>query len=536
MTPVELYALLLSRRLIDEGFVPREWTVVRSLLLTLFVLFVFRSVLIYATALFSAKFQLRINRNFQGRLFAHLLRLPMRVLARNPVGRMMSRVLDDGTRLAAVYEQLFGSLVVEPVKLAAFTLLLIALSWELFGILLISTIVSAGVMHWVGNRLGRISKEIQRKDSAMFCFVEEMFSNVELVKSKSSEERSAGEFRRILDQFIMLSLRMHRLTLLSRPVLQLLKFSSLGAVLFSGSWMVADGHISLGTLTMFLGTSLLFFSILTGIANTYGRLRENLARLEAVYELLDTVPEPISSFRSTPSAVPIQSIEYRNVEFHYPDSPPVLKGVSLRIEPGALVGIVGQSGSGKSTLIRLLLRFYEPEAGTVLVNGQSIDRIDPASLRVSIGVVLQENLMLNDTVRNNITFGFPSVAERQFLDAAVLSGVHDLIRNLSDGYDTEVGEQGRRLSGGQRQRLAIARAILTMPPVLVLDEATSYLEMDQEAEILRRIKEKRKDRITILITHRPSAVRFADRVVMLDNGRLVSPAVPPIYETAQYAG
>jgi ABC-type multidrug transport system fused ATPase/permease subunit len=224
------------------------------------------------------------------------------------------------------------------------------------------------------------------------------------------------------------------------------------------------------------------------------------------------------------------------VEFRYPDSPPLLKRVSLRIESGELVGIVGQSGSGKSTLIRLLLRFYDPDTGCILVNGQPVDETPLAALRASIGVVFQENLFLNDTVRNNIVYGGADVADSRMRNAAFVSGAHEFIRTLPQGYDTPVGESGRRLSGGQRQRLAVARALLGKPPVLVLDEATSYLEMDQEAEVLRRIKEMRKDRITILITHRPSAVRFADRIEVLDNGRIINPDTLRFRRTAEGAG
>lgn len=535
MVPLELYALLLSRRVIDEGFLQRDWVLVRSLIVTMFVLFLFRSTIAYTTGLFSARLQLRINRNFQDRLFAHLIRLPMRVLARQPIGRLMSRILDDGTRLSSVYDQLFGSLVLEPVKLGALALVLITCSLPLFSLLLLATLAAVGVIHWLGNRLDRTSKQIQKKDAALFSFVEEMISNVELVKSKATEDGSAGEFRRLLDQLIVLSLRMQRMTLFARPILQLLKFSSLGMILFFGSWMVATTRMSFGTLMLFVGTSLLFFSTLNGIGNTYGRLRQNLARLEAVYALLDTPSEHPARRPLQVAAVPVQSIVYRDVVFGYPDSTPILKGVSFRIDKGEMVGITGQSGSGKTTLIRLLLRFYDPEAGTVLVNGQSVPDIAVGSLRASIGLVFQENLILNDTIQNNIAYGLAQVSEEQLLEAATLSGAHEFIRRLPDGYDTRVGAHGRRLSGGQRQRLAIARAIVSDPAVLILDEATSYLEMAQEAAILRRIKERRQNQVTVLITHRPSAIHLTDRVLTLDNGRMVAPGVLPFPNVTQSA-
>ena len=532
MIPVELYSLLLSRRLIDQGFLPRDWSLVRTLLLTLFLLFVLRSGVAYMTTLYSARLQLRINRIFQDRIFSHLIQLPMRVLTRQPVGRLMSRVLDDGTRLSSVYDQLFGGVVLEPIKLVVLALVLMTFSLRLFALLLLSTAASVVVIHWVGNRLDAISKKMQKKDAALFSFTEEMLSNVELVKSKATEGRTAAEFRRLLDQLIALSLRIHRITLIARPTLQTLKFSAIGIILLFGSWMISDGGLSLGTLTMFIGTTLLFFNTLNGIGNTYGRLRENLARLEVLYDVLDTPAEQPIPRCTRPTRLDIASIVCREVVFGYQASTPVLKGVSVSIVKGEMVGIVGQSGSGKTTLIRLLLRFYDPERGTILVNERPIAAIALERLRASIGIVFQENLILNTSVRNNIIYGIADVPENQVIDAARLAGVHDFIRQLPEGYDTVVGEQGRYLSGGQRQRLAIARAVVSDPALLILDEATSYLELDQEAKILRQIKARRKDKLTLLVTHRPSAFRMADRIVTLDNGRIIPAETNFFYEPA----
>jgi ABC-type multidrug transport system fused ATPase/permease subunit len=221
------------------------------------------------------------------------------------------------------------------------------------------------------------------------------------------------------------------------------------------------------------------------------------------------------------------------VVFGYQTSTPVLKGVSVSVVKGEMVGIVGQSGSGKTTLIRLLLRFYDPERGTILVNERPIADIALDRLRASIGIVFQENLILNTSVRNNIIYGIPDVPEKQVIEAARLAGAHDFIRQLPRGYDTVVGEQGRCLSGGQRQRLAVARAVVSDPSLLILDEATSYLELDQESKILRQIKARRKDKLTLLVTHRPSAFRMADRIVTLDNGRIIDAGTNFFYEPAQ---
>lgn len=533
LVPVEIYALLLSRRLIDKGFLQQNWDVVKTLLAILFVLFIFRSAVSYATQLFSVRLQLFINRQFQDRIFAHLLRLPMQVLTRQPVGRLMSRILDDGTRMSALCDQIFGSVILEPIKFFFLALLLLFFNFRLFVLLLLATAASIGVIHWVGNRMDAISKKIQEKNARIFSYAEEMLVNAELIKAKATERLSAAEFNGLLEQLIVFSLRMNRITLIARPVLQVLKFAAVGAVLLSGSWMISAGSLSIGTLTIFIGTTLLFFNTLHVIGNTYGRLRENLARLEAVYELLDMEPESTDRGVEKPPPVSVQSIAFSDVVFGYQEAVPVLKGVSIEIEKGELVCITGQSGSGKTTLIRLLLRFYNPDKGTIRINGSPLEDLELGRWRAATGIVFQENLILNDTIGRNITYGTVKVADSRLKRAARVSGTHAFVKHLPEGYETVVGEYGRRLSGGQRQRLAIARAIVSEPDVLILDEATSYLEVAQEAEILRRIKESRKDTITILVTHRPSAIQAADRVLTLDNGRIMDSGVVPLYSISK---
>ena len=533
LVPIEIYALLLSRQLIDKGFLQQDWDVVRTLLAILIVLFIFRSAVSYATQLFSVRLQLFINKRFQDRIFAHLLRLPMQVLTRQPVGRLMSRILDDGTRMSALCEQLFGSVILEPIKFIFLALLLLFFNFRLFVLLLLATAASIGVIYWVGNRMDSISKKIQEKNARIFSYAEQMLVNAELIKAKATERLSAVEFNGLLEQLIVFSLRMNRITLIARPVLQVLKFAAVGAVLLFGSWMISAGSLSIGTLTIFIGTTLLFFNTLHVIGNTYGRLRENLARLQAVYELLDMKPENASRGVEKPLPVPVQTIAFSDVVFGYEEAVPVLKGVSIEIEKGELVCITGQSGSGKTTLIRLLLRFYNPDMGIIHINESPLEDLELGRWRAATGIVFQENLILNDTIGRNITYGTVKVGDSRLKHAARVSGTDAFVKHLPDGYETLVGEYGRRLSGGQRQRLAIARAIVSEPEVLILDEATSYLEVSQEAKILKRIKESRKDKITILVTHRPSAIQAADRVLTLDNGRIMDSGVVPLYNIAK---
>ena len=530
--PAELWALVLSRKLIDAGFMARDWDTIRPLLMALVLLFVLRSVLGYAAAAWSMRLQLQVNQRFQRELFSHLLRLPMADLSRQTAGRLMSRVLDDGTRFAAVFQQVFGRAAIEPVKAAVFLLLLAYFDVRLCALMLVIAVASLVVIRWMGLQLNLLSKQIQEKDADLYAYVEQTLFNVELVKSKAAEELSARQFDRRLDELITLSLRIQRVMLAVNPILQLLKYAALGSVLVGGGWMIGRSAMTVGTLTTFMGATYLLFNSLQSIAGTYGNLRENLARLEVLYALRDRPAEPADPTTQAMPPPVLETIEFRNVSFGYRRSAPVLQNVSFEIRKGEIFAITGQSGSGKTTLIRLLVRLYDPDQGMILLNGRSHRDFDLRSLRKLVGIVFQENLIVNDTVGSNIAFGNPHLSANRIQRAARICGAEEFIHRLPRRYDTVVGESGRQLSGGQRQRLAIARAVVSDPAVLVLDEGTSFLEVEQEARVLQMLKTHRKDKITIFVSHRPTVMDVADRVMVIDNGRVVDRGPAPAVRSA----
>jgi len=265
-----------------------------------------------------------------------------------------------------------------------------------------------------------------------------------------------------------------------------------------------------------------YFNSLNTLGNNYASLRENMARLELVFAILDSPREQSAKGSGHIIPVPIHAVEFRNLHFGYTPSTKVLKDISFEITNREFFGITGQSGSGKPTLIRLLARFYEPDGGEIFVNDQLIQHFNLHSLRSAIGIVFQENLILNDTIKNNIIYGINhNVSQEQVESAAKIAQVDEFSESLPDQYGTMIGEGGRSLSGGERQRISIARAIIADPEILILDEGTAFLELDQEKRILQNLKELRRGRITVIISHRLSAIKAADRILVIDNGRLV---------------
>ncbi len=526
LIPIEFYGLLLSRKLIDKGFLLQNWDTTKSILFILIILFLFRSIIHYGTATYSTKIQLRINQKFQNILFSHFLHLPVRFFTREPTGRLMSRLLDDANRFSSILNMLFGPALLDPLKLIALLIFLMYMNSRLCVLMLISTVFSLLLIEWVGKRLRMISKRLQRKNAMIFSYVEEIFSNIELVKSKVTERQTAHDFGRLVNELIHLSLEALKITLFSQPILQALKYITLGAVFFYGSWMISRHIFTIGTLTIFLGGTYLFFNSLSSLGNNYGSLRESLARMEVLYEILDSPPEASFTGSGIQGLTTIQTIEFKDVSFAYNASVPVLKGVSFLINRGEVLGITGQSGSGKTTIVRLLLRFYEPDSGAIRFDDRSLDECALHSLRASISVAFQDNLILSSTIRDNIIYGNKVLDMKRILKAAKIAHAHDFIKILPNQYETIIGEKGKTLSGGERQRLAIARAIVTDPEILILDEGTSFLEIEQEAVILKKIKEVRRNKFTIIISHRLSAIKTADRVLILDNGRVLDTRIP----------
>ncbi len=521
MVPVEIYGLQLFRKLIDKGLVLQNWGRTRDVLLILIVLIIIRSLVNYGTSLFSKKLQLKINQKFQNELFSHILWLPMRFFTNRSTGQLMSRVLDDAARISSIFSTTFGPGLVSPLQLLALLIFLGAINMRLCAVILVSALFSILVIDWLGKRLRIISKEIQSKNSNIYNYTEEILSNIELIKSKNTEKQTGSDLRRLLNELIQLSFRSLKTSLIPMPVFQLLTCLNLGAIVLYGGWMISKGLLTAGTLGIFLGATYLLFNALDSIGKNYGTLRENLARLEVIFSILDIPPE--SSGKGPKNKIPtcINSIEFKNIAFGYNPAIPVLKDISFKVLHGEVLGITGQSGSGKTTLARLLMRFYDPDLGEISLNERPIENFNLTDLRSCIGIVFQENLILNDSIKNNITYGNRKTSFENVLKAAKISHAHGFIDRLPSRYETRVGEGGKTLSGGQRQRIAIARAIIEEPEILILDEGTSFLEMEQEQDILQKIKKARRNKITIIITHRLSAIRMTERALTLDNGRII---------------
>jgi subfamily B ATP-binding cassette protein MsbA len=377
------------------------------------------------------------------------------------------------------------------------------------------------VARFFGRRLKALSTSIQDQAASITTLAEEVLSGIRVVKSFVQTGREARRFARQIDQAQHVALRRAAVMAVFVPTITLLTFAAAAAVLWYGGRQVIDGSVSPGDLFAFV----LFAGILIGpfgsAARVFAQIKEAQGAMQRVFEILDQQPE----VQDRPDAVnlpPISGhVETHRVSFAYDPRQPVLSDVSFEAKPGEMVAIVGPTGAGKTTLVNLLHRFYDPTDGSITIDGYDLRKVRLESLYRQIALVPQESILFGGTILDNIRYGRETATEEEVIAASRTANAHDFIMAMPDGYRTIVGEKGMNLSGGQRQRLAIARAVLKNPRILILDEATSALDSESERLVQEALDRLMEGRTTFLIAHRLTTIQQADRILVLNKGRIV---------------
>ena len=516
-----LVSPLFFQVVIDKVLVHRSLTTLDVLVLGLVSISVFETVLgILRTYLFSHTTN-RIDVELGARLFRHLLALPMAYFQARRVGDSVARVRElENIRnfLTSSALTLLIDLFFTFVFLGVMFFYSPLLTWIVIGSFPFYIAISAGVTPLFRRRLD----EKFRRGAENQAFLVESVTGIETLKAMAVEPQMQRRWEEQLAGYVAASFRVLSLGNSASQTVQLVSKVVTASILYCGAKLVIDGDLSVGELVA--------FNILAGRVSApvlrlaqmwqdFHQARLSIARLG---DILNTIAEPTYSAGRARLPTIRGDIKFDHVSFRYRiDGQEVLHDVSFEVPAGQTVGIVGPSGSGKSTFAKLVQRLYVPERGRVLVDGMDLAMADPAWLRRQIGVVLQENVLFNRSVRDNIALADPAMPMERVIAAARLAGAHDFILELTEGYDTVVGERGSTLSGGQRQRIAIARALVGDPRILILDEATSALDYESERIVQQNMKDIAKGRTVLVIAHRLSTVRAADRIVTLDNGRLV---------------
>jgi len=521
---IQLFGLatpLIFQNVIDKVLVHRGLSTLEVLVAGLALISIFEVTLsALRTYLFSHTSN-RIDVELGARVFHHLLWLPLSYFASRRVGDSVARVRE----LETIRQFLTSSsitLVLDLCFAVAFVGVMFAysplLAWVVVGGLPLYALLSVGVTPAFRTRL----EEKFRRGAENQAFLVESITGIETVKAMAVEPLMQRQWEEQLAAYVSASFRAAQVGNIATQATTLLSKATTVITLFLGAGLVIRNQLSVGELVAFNMLAAQVSAPVLRLAQVWQDFHQVRIAVARLGDILNTPPEPRSAAHQAGAATLAGDIAFERVSFRYgPDSQPVLRDITLKISAGQVVGIVGPSGSGKSTIAKLVQRLHLPDSGRVLVDGFDTALVDPAWLRRQIGVVLQESILFNRTVRENIALIDPAIALEQVVTAARLAGAHEFIMRMPHGYDTPIGERGISLSGGQRQRLAIARALLANPRILIFDEATSALDYESESMIQANMREIVRARTVIIIAHRLSTVRNADRILTIDEGSIV---------------
>jgi ATP-binding cassette subfamily B protein len=472
----------------------------------------------------------RMGRDVRDRLYAHLHKLSLSFFSRKPTGTLVARVTSDSDRIFDFVAFTILQAIIAFLTIGGVGVAMALMNWKLACVVLLPIPAMLAMTVFFHRHLHRGFQRLWHRWSQMTAVVADSLPGVRVIKAFSQERREVQRFGESNWSYYGGEVDMISLWTIFGPVMQFC--TQVGVLLVwivGGWWAVKDaqagrmgpGTMTAGTLMAYMGYMGMFYRPIHMVAHMDRMFNRAATSVQRIFEVLDTEP----AIFSKSSAVPVQAIrgeiELRNVSFSYDGVRKVLRGISLKIAPGEMVGLAGPSGGGKTTMVNLICRFYDVLEGQILIDGVDLRDYDIEQLRHHIGVVLQEPFLFHGTVAANIAYGNPTATLDDIITAAKAANAHDFIVGFPDGYDTLVGERGHTLSGGERQRISIARAILNNPTILILDEATSSVDTETEKLIQEALDHLIANRTTIAIAHRLSTLRKADRLVILDKGEIV---------------
>lgn len=494
-----------------------------NLCIIILVVFLVKNIAAYFGQLSSVKIQYAVVKELRDKLYDHFCHLSLNFFNKQKSGILISHVLNDVGVINNSFNQNLTTLLRDPLQLILSLFIVIIISWRLTLFTVIILPISGFIITKIGQSLKRKSKRTQEKIADITSILQETISGIRIVKAFAMEKFEIDRFKRGTESYRNVAVRKSGLKALSSPLSEFIAAVIGVIILWYGGKLVFKGELL--SPEDFIRFILVVFSMMHPIKQVgklNNKIQEGLAAAQRVFDILDT-PIMIKN-----SANPVkkdelnETIEFENVYFRYTENDPVvLHDINLKINIGEVVALVGPSGSGKSTIVDMVCRFYDPIDGKITLDEIDLRDIDVQSLRKMIGFVTQEPILFNDTIRSNIAYGLHEIDEEQLKRAAKAANAHGFIMDLPQGYETVIGDRGVRLSGGEKQRISIARAIFKNPPILIFDEATSSLDTQSEMLVQTAIENLIKDRTSIVIAHRMSTIRNADKIVVLERGNIV---------------
>ena len=494
------------------------------LIICLLIIFAFllKNVTSFFQSLFMQKIENKIIFELRYQIFEKLNKLSVRYFAQERTGNLISRMTNDLTNVQSGISALFYDLLKEPLVIIIFLFLSLSISWQMTLMAFLVFPLTVFLITKVGASLKRRSIRVQEKLADLLTIMTETIYGSKIIKIFSAEKYLNTIFYNELNKHYRLTIRSVKAHELTSPVTEVLSIiSGVLVIWFGGREILINNNLKPEE---FLGFLFILFQIIAPIKNlstVYNRIQKSFPSAERIFEILD-FPEEITE---KPDATELntfsKNIELKDVSFYYEEDKWVLKNINLTINKSEIIAIVGSSGAGKSTIADLITRFYDVIKGQILIDNIDLRDLKIKSLRNLIGIVPQEVILFNNTIRNNIIFGLENISEEKLIDTCKYSNAYDFILNTEKGFDTIIGERGLKLSGGQKQRLSIARALLRNPQILILDEATSSLDNESEKQVQEALEKLMHNRTSIIIAHRLSTIINADKIFVLNEGKIV---------------
>jgi subfamily B ATP-binding cassette protein MsbA len=505
---------------LDEIFLKRNSDMLKWIPVAVIVIYLIKGVCNYTQTILMSFIGQRVVADLRHNLYRRIQMQSLSFFTKNPTGILMSRITSDVACIQGAVSEAVTSLLKDSFTLICLVFVIFYRDWQLAIIAMFVFPLTIYPIAKFGAKMRNIATRTQVTIGSLTTLLQETISGTRIVKAFSMEEYENRRFAKENEHLFKLALKSVSVNAVSSPFMEFLGGIGIAAIIFYGGYQVINGVSTPGTFFSFLTALIMLYEPVKRLTNVNNTIQQGIAGAVRVFSIIDIVPDIINDADAIELPKISRGIDIRNVTFRYEETP-VLKNIDLSIKAGEVVAFVGMSGGGKTTLVNLIPRFYDVSQGKILIDGHDIRHVTIESLRGQIGIVTQQTILFNDTVRNNIAYGNIEKTDEDIIQAAKAANAHDFIMNLPKGYDTVIGEQGAKLSGGERQRISIARALLKDAPILILDEATSSLDTEAEIEVQDALEYLMKGRTTLIIAHRLSTIRNAHRILVLANGEIV---------------
>ncbi len=505
---------------LDDIFMKRNMMMLKWIPISVIAIYMLKGICNYVQIVLMSFIGQRVVADVRNQLYRAIQGQSMSFFTKHPTGILMSRITNDVNSMQGTVSEAVTSLLKDSFTLVCLVFVIFYRDWQLALVAMVIFPLTIYPIATFGRKMRSVATRTQVTMGTLTTLLQETISGARIVKAFGKEEYECSRFSKENENLLRLTLKAVSISAISSPFMEFLGGVGIAAIIFYGGYQVIQGVSTPGTFFSFLAALLMLYEPIKRLTNVNNTIQQGIAGAQRVFSIIDIVPEIQNKTGAVPLLPISKAIEIRNVTFRYEDVP-VLNRINLTVRAGEVVAFVGMSGGGKTTLVNLIPRFYDVSEGQIRIDGIDVRDVTIESLRAQIGMVTQQTILFNDTVRNNIVYGDIGKTDADVIRAAKAANAHNFIMNLPQGYDTVIGEQGTKLSGGERQRISIARALLKDAPILILDEATSSLDTEAEIEVQEALENLMRGRTTLVIAHRLSTIRNADRIVVLVNGEIV---------------